>query len=97
MARLFIRYEPVECHVAIGLGLNSFKVDARHLTDRGLDICRYSIDPCYVCFVHEGKCYAGRTFNTFTAFGEKIVSVSCVPFNDYSPGQKMILADMILG
>lgn len=102
MARLFIRHEPVDCHVikpepAFKPTEWSFKVNVYYLTAAGLNLSPFSNDLHYVCFVHEGKCWAARSVYTFGFAGQEIACFRCVPFNDDPSGQKMILADMILG
>lgn len=94
MARLFIRHKPVECDVTVGISWTDdndwnmrkeFMLDAKHI---------HMLDLCYVCFVHDGHCWAARSKRYFSR-GLR-TAIVCVPFNDDPSGQQMILTDMIL-
>lgn len=100
MARLFVKHEPVECFVHYSVGnvkTARFRLDLDDILRAGLDIENNSLDVFYICFVDSGKCWAARTFGINRIFGRKVVLFSCIPFNNDPSGQKMILADMLLG
>lgn len=102
MARLYIRHEPTDIAVSVGTSWyenggtwtkngdgepkHSFHVVASEVSE---------IDNCYVCFVHEGKCWAARGKNFFKS--GQMAAYVCVPFNDDPSGKLMLLKDTLLG
>lgn len=94
MTRLFIRHKPVEGLVTHTLTPGRFVIRTSVLTSAGLDVSPSSLDVAYVCVVHEGNCWATRSF--LRDNGSSLARLICVPFNDDPSGQEMILADMIL-
>lgn len=95
MARLFIRHKPIEYDVEESAMESRFYVSREILQEHGISyqFGGNNLDLAYVCFVHNGKCWAARFLQLM---GNKQVRIECVPFNDDPSGQEMILADMIL-
>jgi hypothetical protein len=93
MARLFIRHQPIDCEVDPSVEDGVFYVHRSVLYDHGILITRYSHMYAYICFAHEGKCWAARASKEM---GNKQVRLECAPFDDDPSAQEMILADMIL-
>lgn len=93
MARLFIEHKAVD--IPCMYSTNYLSGD-KHYYTFSLNACEVSEYDCtYLCFVHEGKCYAARNKN-FHSSG-KIVVISCIDFSDNVVGKRMILKDYLLG
>ena len=95
MPRLFIRHKPVDCTVQPGIRApHVFVMRRSALTDNGLSMDSYIHDCVYVCIVHEGIVWAARSFHGHN--DTSLVRVLCVPLEDQSCVQQMLLTDMIL-
>jgi hypothetical protein len=95
MARLFIRHEPVDCHVQPGLRApHVFVVRRLSLTNNGISLDSYLNDCVYVCIVHEGVVWAARSLHSHE--DTSLVRILCSKLEDQPCVQQMLLADMLL-
>lgn len=95
MARLFIKHEPVEAVVTVSPAFTVAGADSSTSKRFSLenDLVK-DIELIYVCFVHEGKCYAGRS-KSFHSSGTRC-SIYAIPFEDNHCSRLMVLKDILL-
>lgn len=94
MARLFIRQQPVDCEVEVGMGIYTFYLPKNSL--QGYEIypnAPNNLSARHVHIIHEGNCY---DVTTIVSMGNKQIRLGCVLREKDTLSDMLVMTDMII-